>query len=120
MKQNTVVQLNTPGSAPEDPLTELLRNGASTRIQEAVKAADVQSADFKTAQRVTKPAGRAMEPRIPRGKISGSRRLWQFKVCAGLNVSNVAKRLSWGAAAGRLEVHRPVAWANPPGPPGGK
>lgn len=38
MKQNTVIQLNTPGSAPEDPLTELLRNGARTLIQEAVKA----------------------------------------------------------------------------------
>ena len=38
MKQNTVIQLNTPGSAPEDPLTELLRNGARTLIQEAVRA----------------------------------------------------------------------------------
>ena len=38
MKQNTVIQLNTPGSEPQDPLTELLRNGARTLIQEAVKA----------------------------------------------------------------------------------
>ncbi len=38
MTQNTVIQLNTPGAGPEDPLTELLRKGARRLIQEAVKA----------------------------------------------------------------------------------
>lgn len=38
MKQNTLIQLKKPGSEPEDPLTQLLRRGARTLIQEAVKA----------------------------------------------------------------------------------
>ena len=38
MKQNTVIELKKPGSEPEDPLTQLLRSGARTLIQEAVKA----------------------------------------------------------------------------------
>jgi len=38
MKQNTVIQLKKPGSEPEDPLTQLLRSGARTLIQEAVRA----------------------------------------------------------------------------------